>query len=163
MNKSLETIKAEVYAPCNFKFSDFKPALESKEYSACTFKLNGLNIIYRDGKVTPKKAGQFVTFWKRIENKSIAPFHTIDEFDFFVVTVKSANEIGQFVFPKSVLIRKGIISTEHKEGKRAFRVYSPWDRPQNKQAQRSQQWQTDYFYPVNKDTNLSAVKELFKK
>ncbi len=70
-------------------------------------------------------------------------------------------KLGQFVFSKSVLIDKGIISTEKREGKRVFRVYPKWDVAKNKQAQLSQQWQLKYFYEINNLTDLNKVNELY--
>lgn len=69
--------------------------------------------------------------------------------------------MGQFVFPKSVLIKKGIISTNQREGKRAFRVYPSWDIQKSKQAERTQKWQLEYFYPVNDSIDFDRVKELY--
>ena len=71
------------------------------------------------------------------------------------------NQLGQFVFPKSVLIAKGIISTTTKEGKRGFRVYPSWDVAKSKQAIKTQQWQLDYFWILNEDTDLGKVKALY--
>lgn len=134
MNNSLSQIKTHVYDKCSFEISDFEDEPESKEYDACRFKLNGLNIISRNAKITPKKNGQFVTFWKRNGNSPIAPLDENDRFDFYVVNVRMETEFGQFVFPKNKLIKKGIISTGKKEGKRAFRVYPDWDIAKNKTA-----------------------------
>ena len=58
---------------------------------------------------------------------------------------KSDSEIGQFVFPKEVLLKHNIISSKQKEGKRGFRVYPPWDTPTSKQAQKTQNWQLQYL------------------
>src|SRR5690606_39355846 len=161
MNTNLNQIKTEVYDKCALKITEFGSEMESKEYDACRFKLNGMNIISRTAKVTPKKAGQFVTFWKRIGNGPIEPFNETDRIDFFVVNVRTETRFGQFVFPKSVLIKKGIISTENKEGKRAFRVYPNWDIVKNKQAERTQKWQLNYFYQINSSTDLQKVTELY--
>jgi len=151
-----------IYNSCAFEISHFKLEQESKKYDACRFKLNGLNIISRSAQITPKKIGQFVTCWKRIDKEPIKPFEEKDLFDFYVVNVQTENNIGQFVFPKSVLIEKGIVSTDKKEGKRAFRVYPNWDIPENKQAKRSQKWQLNYFYEINNSTNFKNVAEFYK-
>ncbi len=161
MNSSISEIKTKVYDSCNFVISKFEIEQESKEYNACKFVLNGLNIIGRDSKITPKKAGQFVTFWKRKGKGPIEPFFETDEFDFFIVNVQSDNKLGQFVFSKSILIKKGIVSTKEREGKRAFRVYSKWDSPTSKQAERTQKWQLNYFYEINDSMNIKEVKKLY--
>lgn len=162
MDNTLKKNIVEIYNKCAFEISGFKLEPESKEYAACKFKLNGLDIISRTAKITPKKAGQFVTFWKRNGNGPIEPFHETDEIDFFVVNAQTEIEFGQFVFPKSVLIKKGIIATENKEGKRAFRVYPSWDTPKSQQAERTQKWQLEYFYKINEATDFNEVKELYK-
>lgn len=161
MNKTLIRIKTEVYDKCGLEISDFKTEHESVEYEACRFELNKRIILSRSSKITPKKGGQFVTFWKRNDNNTIEPFHETDRVDFFVVNVRAGDKIGQFVFPKSILIQKGIISTDKKEGKRAFRVYPDWDIPKNKSAERAQKWQLDYFFEMGNTPDLSRVKELY--
>ncbi|MEH6769405.1 MepB family protein [Maribacter arcticus] len=162
MNSSLHQIWNEVYTKCSFKITDVEYELESKEYDACRFKLYGRRVINRTAKITPKKAGQFVTFWKRDGNGPIEPFSDNDYIDFFVVTVRTDTKLGQFVFPKTTLIEKGIISTEKKEGKRAFRVYTNWDVAKNKQAERTQQLQLNYFYEINNLIDLVRVKKLYQ-
>lgn len=162
MDINLYKIKTEIYDKCSLELSHFKAETESQEYDACRFQLSGLNIISRSAKVTPKKVGQFVTFWKRSENGPIEPLHETDRFVFYIVNVRFGNHFGQFVFPKSILIKKGIISTDKKEGKRAFRVYPSWDIAKNKQAERTQKWQFNYFYEINNSTDFNRVAELYK-
>lgn len=142
------SIPPEVYNPLNLAISNLQIDAESKEYDACRYQLNGFKIISRTAKRTPKKVGQFVTFWKRNAAGPIEPFEENDEFDFFVVNVHCEEKSGQFVFPKSILIQKGIISTDKKEGKRAFRVYPSWDVVESKQATQSQKWQLEYFEEI---------------
>ena len=161
MDHNLSQIKTEVYDKCALEFSDFKLELESKKYNACRFKLNGQNIICRNAKITSKKVGQFVTFWKRNGSGPIEPFNETDQINFYTINVRTENQLGQFVFPKSVLMKKGIISTKNKEGKRAFRVYPNWDKAKNKQAKRTQKWQLDYFYQINETMDLKKVAELY--
>ena len=155
-------IKTKIYDKSALEISDFRDEQESKEYDACRYKINELNIISRKAKTTPKKIGQFVTFWKRNGNGPIEPFCETDQIDFYVVNVRTENEFGQFVFPKSVLIKKGIITTSKKEGKRAFRVYPDWDTTKSNQAKRTQKWQLKYFYQINDSTDLNKVAELYK-
>ncbi len=162
MDRNLAQIKKEVYHRCLLEISAFTIEQESKEYDASRFELNGLKIITRNAKITPKKVGQFVTFWKRNENGPIEPFNDTDRIDYYTVNVRTESAFGQFVFPKSVLIKKGIISTQKKEGKRAFRVYPNWDVTKNKQAERTQKWQLNYFYEINTLTDFKRVIELYK-
>ncbi|WP_281322632.1 MepB family protein [Flavobacterium aestivum] len=133
---------------------------ESSEYGACTFVLNNLNIRYRTAKITPTKTGQFVTLWKRINQGPIQPFDSNDPIDLFIISTRKENHFGLFIFPKSVLITKEIVS-DKKEGKRAIRVYPPWDVTTSKQAQKTQKWQLDYFLEINQTMDLKRVKSLF--
>ena len=107
--------------------------------------MNTPKAIYRKAKITPVKVGQFVSVWKRNVEGITEPRHVNDEFEHFVIQCKKGQNVGEFVFPKSILVEKGIISTSKKEGKRGFRVYPPWDKAENKQAIKTQEWQLDYF------------------
>lgn len=161
MNSYLNRVKKEIYNNCSLEISKLEIESESEGYGACRFELNGRIVFSRNAKITPKKVGQFVTFWKRNANGPIEPFDTSDEMDFCVVNVKGENTFGQFVFPKSVLIEKGIISTKKKEGKRGFRLYPSWDLAKSTQAKRTQKWQLDYFFEINHSTNFKKVVELY--
>lgn len=155
--------KEHLYDKCNFECSRPEKEKESAQYGAYSFQLNNKSIIFRVAKITPKKIGQFVTLWKRIDNGPIQPFDFTDAIDLIVISVRKDNRVGQFVFPKSVLCEKGIISTTTKEGKRAIRVYPPWDEAINKQAQKTQQWQLDYFLEIPSDetVNIQNARRLY--
>lgn len=161
MDSNFNKIRAEVYDRCNFEISNYSIESESQEYAASRFELNGRKIRYRNAKVTPKKIGQFVTYWKRNSNGITEPLQETDEIDFYVITACFNNQFGQFVFPKSILIKKGIISSETKQGKRGFRVYPIWDKVTSKQAKKTQDWQLKYFYLCNEHTDLKEVNKLF--
>ena len=155
--------KELLYDSCGFECSLPEKEKESAEYGAYLFQLNNKSIVFRVAKITPTKIGQFVTLWKRIGKGPIQPFDFTDAIDLIVISVRKDNRVGQFVFPKSILCEKGIISTTNKEGKRAIRVYPPWDEAINKQAQKTQQWQLDYFLEITSDeaVNLENVKRLY--
>jgi len=161
MEKSFSCVKNLVYDVLGFQISELKEEKESKEYEACSFKINELHIISRASKITPKKVGQFVTFWKRCGNGPIEPFNESDDFDFYVVNVAFKDRLGQFVFPKAILLKKGIVSSSKKEGKRGFRVYPVWDVVKSKQAEKTQQWQLDYFYEINTSIDLKKAIHLY--
>ncbi|WP_066221801.1 MepB family protein [Formosa haliotis] len=161
-NTSLAQIIKVIYNPLNLKISKFELEQESKAYKACLFELSGRHILCREAKITPKKKGQFVTFWKRNIEGVTTPFSMDDSFDFYVVNVRDQEQYGQFVFPKSVLLKHRVLSSENNPGKRAFRVYPDWVEPDNKQAKRAQEWQIDYFYRINSQTNLNKVSALYQ-
>lgn len=138
-------VQKYIYEPNDLFCRNLLQEKESEEYGACSFEL-GKNIIkLRFAKITPLKRGQFVTFWKRNSFGDIVPYDMTDALDFFIVHARSGKRFGQFIFPKELLLQKGIISKDGVGGKRAIRVYPPWDQVDNKQAQKTQKWQQDYF------------------
>jgi hypothetical protein len=158
----LKMIKELLYDACGLELTKLNLHKESLEYAACSFELNGRKVEYRASKITPTKTGQFVTVWKRDQNGITAPFESSDGVDFMVITSRSGNNIGQFIFPAAVLADKGIISLNGKGGKRGIRVYPPWDTVTSKQAGKTQSWQTSYFVPIHKDsqTGLELIRKL---
>jgi hypothetical protein len=165
MNDKLLETKELLFDKFGFEISNFEIEKESSKYCACRFEINKLKVLFRSAKTTPTKMGQFVTLWKRNGTKKIIePFEITDNIDFFVISVKTETNFGQFVFPKSVLVEKGII-TFINEGKRAIRVYPIWDLPESKQAQKTQKWQLDYFLniPKNDTLDLNRVALLYHK
>ena len=156
----LFTIKKNVYDKCGFDFANYKKENESEEYGACTFELNGRKVIYRTSKITPTKTGQFVTIWKRNNEGITQPFHILDDIDLIIVTAKSGDNFGQFIFPKNILVQQKIITSNHIEGKRGIRVYPPWDKVTSKQAEKTQKWQTEYFITISSDHSFDIAKAI---
>lgn len=152
--KDLKIVKELVYDPGNIELVNLQLSAESKEYSACSFALNGKKVQHRISKITPKKVGQFVTIWKRNKEGITAPFDISDPVDFIIITVRCEDYLGQFVFPKSILAAQGIISRNGQGGKRGIRIYPPWDMVTNKQAQQTQKWQEPYFFVINPDAGV---------
>ena len=130
---------------CGLKIKNFVEEREGKEYSAASFEISNQRIIFRAGKITPTKIGQFVTLWKRVGQGPIMPFDVADPFDLFMISVREATSSGQFIFPKEVLLEKGVISKNNVGGKLAMRIYPSWDTTTNKQAAKAQAWQLEYF------------------
>ncbi|MGL4596595.1 MAG: MepB family protein [Bacteroidia bacterium] len=163
LHPDLKMVIALVYDKCGFDLTNLAIDAESAAYGACSFLLNGKNIQHRVSKITPTKTGQFVTVWKRNKAGVTAPFDELDNIDFIVITSKTGAAFGQFIFPKSVLVDKGIITANGKEGKRGIRVYPPWDMATSKQAEKTQSWQTRYFLTIKNDalTDLELAKKLF--
>jgi hypothetical protein len=158
----LKFIKEVVYDKCGYNLINLKLNSESAEYGACSFELNGQTVEHRISKITPTKTGQFVTIWKRNKNGITEPFDISDNIDFIIITSKSEDKLGQFIFPKSVLADKGIISKNEKDGKRGIRVYPSWDIPTSKQAEKTQSWQKKYFVTIKNDntTDLDLTTKL---
>jgi len=155
---SLQLVKNILYSKLSLAITNLKIEDESKLYEACAFNLNKERIIYRKAKITPTKIGQFATLWKREGKEPIKPFEETDTFDVIIITVQTQELLGQFIFPKTILIEKGILSTEKKEGKRAIRVYPSWDKPTSQQALKTQKWQLNYFHLI-KSGNTTYIEK----
>ncbi len=165
MNSIVLKTKELLFDKCGFELTNIEIEKESSEYCAHQFEIDSKKILFRQAKITPTKTGQFVTLWKRnIEKNVIESFGFSDEIDLFVINVKTESQFGQFVFPKSILIEKGIV-TNKKEGKRAIRVYPIWDFTKSKQAQKTQKWQLDYFVeiPIDGSLDTNRAKLLYSK
>jgi hypothetical protein len=82
-----------------------------------------------------------------------------------MIATQKENNFGVFIFPKIILQEKGILSNQgknKKNGKRGIRVYPIWDKTMNKQAQKTQNWQLNYFLDIseNIEIDLQEAKEL---
>ncbi len=149
-----------VYDPYGFVCSSIINKPESKDYSACSFRLNSKTVLFRTAKITPTKIGQFVTLWKRIGNSPIMPYDASDLFDLVILFVCHGENVGHFVFPKDVLVQKGFVSQGGKGGKRAIRIYAPWDTPDSQQAQKTQAWQIVYFVEIVPVVTIDRLRKL---
>ncbi|REC74448.1 MepB family protein [Chryseobacterium elymi] len=160
---NLKNVDELIFKPLGLKLLNVEEDIESKEYSGCSFVLKHLNIKFRTAKITPTKTGQFVTIWKRNEEGQTAPFDSNDLFDFYLISASTDNDKGIFIFPKEVLIEKGVLSHDKRIGKRGIRVYPSWDLTESKQAKATQKWQVDYFLDLSQETEayLKKAKLLF--
>lgn len=168
MQNSFESINPDLLAAQNIAYTPSKLMItnvvnepESQKYGACTFEMNNKIIKFRTARITPTKIGQFVTMWKRIGNGLIVPYDLADSVDFFIVSVRSGHHFGQFVFPKKVLYETGFVSKQGKGGKRAMRVYPPWDIPESRQAKKTQAWQLIYFFEIKPAIDSAKIIKLF--
>jgi hypothetical protein len=150
----IELINKLIFNPCGLELSNIESELASQEYFAHTFNLAGQNVKFRTAKITPTKLGQFVTIWKRNRQGITEPFHISDDFYFYIIATRKDKEFGIFIFPKMVLLEKRILSDDTKAGKRGIRVYPTWDLAINKQAQKTQRWQSKYFLNLSDDMKI---------
>ncbi len=139
IHSDLIYITKEIYQPLGIISHSVTPESESAEYGAEHAIISDKRVMLRVAKITPTKAGQFVTFWKRIGNGPIIPYDIDDAFNLLIISVRKDNQQGQFIFPKSVLLEKGLLSRNEIDGKRALRLYPAWDIPESKQVQTTQQ------------------------
>lgn len=148
---NLKTIEEQLFQPLGVSCSNLEEDLECREYSGFNFTANDRNIKFRISKITPTKTGQFVTIWKRNKKGETVPFNITDDVDFYLIASFKDHLSGIFIFPKHILLEKGVLSDGKKVGKRGIRVYPTWDKTESKQAQKTQDWQAQYFLEFSKD------------
>lgn len=164
-----------IYIPAGMKLTENpKREVENDEYEGFTFKLDDRDITFRTGKITPERPGNFVAIYDRIDSTIVPVDTSYRKIDFLVVDVsdKTSENRGQFVFPRSILLSKGIISQglsieerlRRKKGKLSFRVFPPWAKPKPT-ALKTQKWQNQFFFPISKNvmSNFSLIRRLFLK
>lgn len=159
MINEIKKIEKLLFETTPSKISNLIEEQEAKEYFGCNFQTEKLNFKFRKAKITPKKVGQFVTLWKRNSNNETEPFRDSDNFDFYIIATEENDNYGFFLFPKSELMKRQILTTNSKEGKRGFRVYPNWTKTENKQAEKTQIWQTQYFIN-SEDENQKRLNEI---
>lgn len=134
------------------------PEAESADYGACRAELHGLRLVLRVAKTTPTKTGQFVTVWKRLHpDADIAPLDEADPVDVVIIAVADGAQRGLLIFPRSVLLERGVMSRAGQGGKRALRVYPPWCAPASIQARRTQRWQLQWFVDEADPAGLASL------
>jgi len=145
MINELKKVERLLFEHLHLPISNVTQDKESRAYFGCSFQIDKLNFTFRKAKITPKKAGQFVTLWKRDSHKITQPFRESDDFGFYIIAAQENEKYGLFLFPKSELSKRHILTSIAKEGKRGFRIYPGWTNTGNKQAEKTQSWQTKYF------------------
>lgn len=129
--------------------SEVKDLTEEKynqDYEALTFSFKEETYQSRLAKKTPTKSGYFVTCWTKDEDNYNRPYK-IEEFaDYLIVAVIDDELNDYFLFPRELLVEKGILASSKYQGKMAFRVYPKWCNQLNKTAGQTQKWQCKYFF-----------------
>jgi hypothetical protein len=162
-NETLELINQInnlYFKPNNLIIKNIKEESEGQEYTATKFELNQKQIIFRTGKITQAKPGFFVTCWKRNKNQITVPFDTSDNFDYLIIHTKNKQIEGLFIFSKQNLLENKIITNTKigiNKGKNGFRLYTPNLKGLNKQATKSQTWQTKYFIQIEDKEKIIEI------
>ena len=154
----LELINKYVFQVCEIELKNVEIEVESQEYFAQNFDLNNQRVKFRMAKITPTKTGQFVTIWKRNEKGITEPHNILDKYDFYIIATREETKFGVFIFNKTVLSENKILTSENGEGKRGIRVYPTWSLTTNKQAQKTQDWQTKYFVEISNEEQIDNRK-----
>ncbi|WP_158730324.1 MepB family protein [Flavobacterium sp. I-STPA6A] len=160
----IQLLNNSIFKLCGIQLENVATEKESQEYFAHNFKLNKQKVIFRMAKITPTKTGQFVSIWKRNEKGITEPHHVDDDFEFYVIATRQAERFGVFIFNKTVLSENKILTSPKGKGKRGIRVYPNWSVTENKQAQKTQNWQTKYFVEIgnSNEIDLNELKNLLK-
>ncbi|MCK0472370.1 MepB family protein [Halalkalibacter sp. APA_J-10(15)] len=154
-HKALTYVNKHFYEPNHFVIKTIREEVQNSDYGAGVFQLNSKSVRFRVAKKTPTKIGQFVAFWEKDKNHKNQAFSYEKATDLLVInTFTSKNILGQFVFPKVVLVKQNILKTTTTKGKMAIRVYPSWEKPTSKQAVETQKWQLEYFFEMNHTNHL---------
>ena len=176
----LESLLIKTFISTGYKITkdiELCPIPESVKYEALNFSINNQNIVYRKGKITEDRPGAFLTVWKRpcVSNTNKPIPLQANELDYLFVEVKehSSNpKKGIFIFPVSILLKKGIVSSETKKGKTGFRVFPPWSEDRglkgmkvfSESGKKTQCWQLPYYTEIDDKglLDFSKLKEIFE-
>ncbi|MCL9659485.1 MepB family protein [Paenibacillus hunanensis] len=160
-NQVLNDISERCYEPNQLAIQHVQEEVQNAEYGAGVFVLDSISVRFRVAKITPNKIGQFVVFWEKDMNNKNQAFSYKKATDVLVInTFADDHKVGQFVFPKEVLLQKNILRTASTNGKMAIRVYPAWDQPVSKQALATQKWQLEYFVDLTDWSHVSVEKLL---
>lgn len=131
------------------------------DYEGAVFSLNQRAYRTRLAKLTPKKKGYFVAAWEKDANGTNQAYQYEDSPNKLIVSVIDGEKCGQFIFPKSVLLAKGILKNATQKGKMAFRVYPNWVSDLNVTAKKTQSWQSDYFIDLSKGFEAEKLEVMY--
>lgn len=121
---------------------------QNKAYQGQIVQVGPMAIRSRQAKKTPTKNGYFVVFWEKDDHQKNQPFTDKDACDYLLVKISDGDRQGQFLFPKEILIKEGILRSLNKPGKMAMRVYPNWEKNLNVTAKKTQKWQLPYFSEI---------------
>lgn len=134
---------------------------QNKEYEGITFSIGKQTFRSRKAKKTPKKSGYFVVFWEKDEDNRNQAYTSLTAPDKLVITVFDQEKIGQFIFPKEILVKKHILSHEEVMGKMALRVYPDWAQDLNSTAAATQKWQSPFFIDLTNKIDFEKLEQLY--
>lgn len=152
-----------VFQPAGLGISDLVVDPAATDYAGHELTLGSRRACFRASKRTPLKKGQFVTLWKRSAEGPIRPLRGSDGIDLVIIAVASGKDYGVFCFPTEILQQRGIFQSVGAEGKRAFRLYPPWESELNTQARGSQRWQSKFFIDLSDNSAAAhaALRDIF--
>jgi len=150
---------------------------QNSKYEALEFSIDGKKILYRKGNVTPDRPGNFLSIWKRPDENSTDPRRTMPyeehDLDYLFVEVSDCDisKRGIYIFPLTVLVNKGVVTSNKAKGKMAFRVFPPWTSSRGElkskvfsdSAKKTQRWQSNFFLWIedNEIVDLDKFNNIF--
>ena len=181
-----ESLLVKMFVPAGYQITkkvELDPIPESSKYEALNFSINDMSIVYRKGKVTSDRPGAFLAVWKRPTSEDVNGNKPIplrsSELDYLFIQVESHSTIleeleprskcGMFIFPVSLLIEKGIVSSLKSKGKTGFRVFPPWSKDRgivgtkvfSESGKKTKRWQIPFFLEID-ENGLIDSSELNK-
>lgn len=102
-------------------------------------------------------------FWEKDENNKNQSYSFSESPDKVIISIIDNDLKGQFIFPKSKLLEKGILSNETIKGKMAIRVYPSWERGLNNTAAQTQMWQQNFFINLSNNLDQERLEDLYFK
>ena len=108
--KTIETMQSYHLLKLLFSNSEVSYVLEewNQQYEAVEIKTRNGHFKSRLAQKTPNKRLLFA-MWKKDENNTNVPFTEDDLENQLIVNIVDDNRRGQFIFPKDILIKKGIL------------------------------------------------------
>lgn len=159
--ESLELIGKIVSNNEKYRMINLQEENQNKEYEGLTFNIEQHTFRSRLAKKTPKKKGYFVVFWEKDKDNKNQPYAFDNMPEKLIVSIIDNHLIGQFVFPKLLLLEKGILKSENDKGKMAMRVYPSWENELNDSARKTQKWQEAYFINLSNEIDNQQAAALY--
>lgn len=134
---------------------------QNSDYEGSILQIN--NYVYRTrlAKLTPKKKGYFVAMWEKDTTGTNQAYSYEESPEKLIVSIIDGKKCGQFIFPKNVLLKYGILKSTKQKGKMAIRVYPSWITGLNATAKKTQAWQIVYFIDLSEGFEVEKLKEMY--
>ncbi|WP_226894993.1 MepB family protein [Oceanobacillus oncorhynchi] len=160
MLKSINLIK-ELLSNTNYEITNIVKEPQNMEYEGTTFTIHENMYRSRLAKRTSKKNGYFVVFWEKDANHCNQPYAYSESPDKIMISIIDKDLKGQFIFPKLLLLEKGILRKIDNKGKMAIRVYPTLEKSLNNAAKKTQAWQMPYFIDVSNEIDWRRLTALY--
>ncbi|WP_113754672.1 MepB family protein [Priestia endophytica] len=160
MKKSIELTKELLSYLGNYEITNIFEENQNHEYEGVLFNIVDNSYRSRLAKLTPKKKGYFVVFWEKDTSNQNQAYRYSESPDKIIVSVIDNQLKGQFIFPKSILMKQKVLSSDDSKGKMAIRVYPSWEKDLNNYAKKTQKWQTDFFIDLSENIDMKKLENV---